>query len=132
VNNAEGKTGAVWAKKNDSRITRVGNFIRKTRIDELPQLINVIKGDMSFVGPRPERMVFVEQFVKTIPYYYKRLHVKPGLTGWAQVKHKYDESFDDVKEKLKFDLFYIENMSLKLDLAIILNTVTVVLFRKGQ
>lgn len=130
--NAEAKTGAVWALKNDSRITRVGKFIRKTRIDELPQLFNIIIGDMSFVGPRPERKVFVDQFVETIPFYYKRLQVKPGLTGWAQVKHKYDESFDDVKEKLKYDLFYIENMSLQLDFVIILNTVSVVVMQKGQ
>jgi len=130
--NAEAKTGAVWASKNDSRITRVGKFIRKTRIDELPQLFNIIIGNMSFVGPRPERKVFVDQFVETIPFYYKRLQVKPGLTGWAQVKHKYDESFDDVKEKLKYDLFYIENMSLQLDFIIILNTVSVVVMQKGQ
>ncbi|PID28151.1 MAG: exopolysaccharide biosynthesis polyprenyl glycosylphosphotransferase [Candidatus Cloacimonadota bacterium] len=132
VQDAEAGTGAVWAKKNDARITKVGNFIRKTRIDELPQLINVIKGEMSFVGPRPERKVFVEDFMKNIPFYYKRLQVKPGLTGWAQVKHKYDESYDDVKDKLRFDLFYIENMSLKLDFIIILNTVRVVLLGKGQ
>jgi exopolysaccharide biosynthesis polyprenyl glycosylphosphotransferase len=132
VKNAEAGTGAVWATKNDARITKVGNFIRKTRIDELPQLINVFKGEMSFVGPRPERKVFVEDFMKNIPFYYKRLQVKPGLTGWAQVKHKYDESYDDVKDKLRFDLFYIENMSLKLDFIIILNTVRVVLLGKGQ
>ena len=132
VQNAEAGTGAVWATKNDARITKVGNFIRKTRIDELPQLINVIKGEMSFVGPRPERKVFVEDFMKNIPFYYKRLQVKPGLTGWAQVKHKYDETYDDVKDKLRFDLFYIENMSLKLDFIIILNTVRVVLLGKGQ
>jgi len=130
--NAEAKTGAVWATKNDARITKFGNFMRKTRIDELPQLINVIKGDMSFVGPRPERKVFIDQFVKDIPFYHKRLLVKPGLTGWAQVKHKYDESFDDVKEKLKFDLFYIENMSFQLDLIIMLNTIRVVVLGKGQ
>jgi len=129
---AEAKTGAVWATKNDVRITKFGGFMRKTRIDELPQLLNVLLGNMSFVGPRPERKVFVDQFVKEIPFYYKRFHVKPGLTGWAQVKHKYDESFDDVKEKLRFDLFYIENMSIQLDLVIILNTVSVVVLRKGQ
>ena len=127
---AEATTGAVWATKNDSRITKYGNFMRKTRIDELPQLFNVLIGNMSFVGPRPERKVFVDEFIKNIPFYYKRLHVKPGLTGWAQVKHKYDETVEDVKEKLKYDLFYIENLSLKLDLIIILHTVrTVVNFR---
>jgi len=130
--NAEAKTGAVWATKNDSRITKFGKFIRKTRIDELPQLINVLRGDMSFVGPRPERKVFIDQFIKDIPFYHKRLLVKPGLTGWAQVKHKYDESFDDVKEKLRFDLFYIENMSFQLDIIIMLNTVRVVVLGQGQ
>lgn len=132
VKDAEAKTGAVWATKNDARVTKVGNFIRKTRIDELPQLWNVIIGNMSFVGPRPERKVFVDQFMEEIPYYYKRLRVKPGITGWAQVKHKYDETFDDVKEKLKYDLFYIENMSLMLDIVIILNTIRVVLGQKGH
>ncbi|MBN1971849.1 MAG: sugar transferase [Candidatus Delongbacteria bacterium] len=132
VKDAEAKTGAVWAVKNDARITRVGNFIRKTRIDELPQLINVLKGDMSFVGPRPERKVFVDDFMKKIPFYYKRLQVKPGLTGWAQVKHKYDETFDDVIDKLRYDLFYIDNMSLKLDFIIMLNTIRVVVLGKGQ
>ncbi|NOR46353.1 MAG: exopolysaccharide biosynthesis polyprenyl glycosylphosphotransferase [Candidatus Delongbacteria bacterium] len=127
---AESKTGAVWATKDDPRVTKFGDFMRKTRIDELPQLLNVLIGNMSFVGPRPERKVFVDEFIKNIPFYYKRLHIKPGLTGWAQVKHKYDETVEDVKEKLKYDLFYIENLSLKLDLIIILHTVrTVVNFR---
>ncbi|MDA3884158.1 MAG: sugar transferase [Candidatus Delongbacteria bacterium] len=130
--NAESKTGAVWATKDDPRITKFGNFMRKTRIDELPQLLNVFIGNMSFVGPRPERKVFVDDFIKNIPFYYKRLHVKPGLTGWAQVKHKYDESVEDVKEKLKYDLFYIENLSLKLDLVILLHTVKVVINFRGH
>ncbi|MCK4979753.1 MAG: sugar transferase [Candidatus Delongbacteria bacterium] len=129
---AESKTGAVWATKNDPRITKFGNFMRKTRIDELPQLFNVLIGNMSFVGPRPERRIFVDKFIKTIPFYYKRLHVKPGLTGWAQVKHKYDETVEDVKEKLKYDLFYIENLSLKLDFVILLHTVRVVINFRGQ
>lgn len=130
--NAEAKTGAVWATKNDPRITKFGNFMRKTRIDELPQLFNVLLGNMSFVGPRPERKVFVDEFIKTIPFYYKRLHVKPGLTGWAQVKHKYDETVEDVKEKLKYDLFYIENLSLKLDFVILLHTIKVVINFRGH
>jgi exopolysaccharide biosynthesis polyprenyl glycosylphosphotransferase len=130
--NAESKTGAIWATKNDPRITKFGNFMRKTRIDELPQLFNVLLGNMSFVGPRPERKIFVDDFIKSIPFYYKRLHVKPGLTGWAQVKHKYDESVEDVKEKLKYDLFYIENLSLKLDFVILLHTVKVVVNFKGH
>ncbi|MDA3839050.1 MAG: sugar transferase [Candidatus Delongbacteria bacterium] len=129
---AEAKTGAVWATKNDPRITKFGNFMRKTRIDELPQLFNVLLGSMSFVGPRPERKIFVDDFIKTIPFYYKRLHVKPGLTGWAQVKHKYDETVEDVKEKLKYDLFYIENLSLKLDFVILLHTVKVVVNFRGH
>ena len=129
---AELKTGAVWATKNDPRITKFGNFMRKTRIDELPQLFNVLIGNMSFVGPRPERKIFVDKFIKNIPFYYKRLNVKPGLTGWAQVKHKYDETVEDVKEKLKYDLFYIENLSLKLDLIIILHTVKTVINFRGH
>lgn len=129
---AEAATGAVWATRDDPRITKFGMFMRKTRIDELPQLVNVLTGNMSFVGPRPERKVFVDKFIKTIPFYYKRLNVKPGLTGWAQVKHKYDESFEDVKEKLKYDLYYIENLSLKLDIIILFYTAKVVINFKGH
>ena len=132
VMNAEEKTGAVWAEKDDPRITKVGKFIRMTRLDEFPQLFNVLKGDMSFVGPRPERKIFVDQFTRDIPLYSRRLNVKPGLTGWAQVKHKYDESIDDVKIKLAHDIFYLENMSLMLDLKIILQTIIVMLKFKGQ
>jgi len=130
--NAEAGTGAVWATKNDPRVTKFGLFMRKTRIDELPQLFNILIGNMSFVGPRPERKVFNDQFMETIPYYYKRFHVKPGLTGWSQVKYGYGGTYEDVVEKLKFDLFYIENMSLQLDLIITLNTVSVVLKGSGQ
>ncbi len=129
---AEKSTGPMWSTKNDPRITRVGNFIRKARIDEIPQMFNVLKGEMSLVGPRPERPFFVEKLSKEIPFYKRRLKVRPGVTGWAQIKHKYDESLEDVKTKLRYDLFYIENMSLRMDLKILFRTVFVVLFGKGQ
>jgi len=129
---AEKRTGPIWSTKDDPRITRVGKFIRRVRIDELPQIWNVFKGEMSLVGPRPERPFFVEQLAKEIPYYKRRLRVRPGITGWAQVKHKYDENIEDVKTKLQFDLFYIENMSLKTDIKILFRTVFVVLFGKGH
>ncbi|MBK7379941.1 MAG: sugar transferase [Ignavibacteriales bacterium] len=129
---AEKETGPVWSQKDDPRITSVGRFIRKVRIDEIPQMFNVLKGEMSIVGPRPERAFFVEQLSKEIPYYKRRLKVRPGITGWAQVKHKYDESIEDVKIKLRYDLFYIENMSLRMDFKILLRTIFVVLFGKGQ
>jgi exopolysaccharide biosynthesis polyprenyl glycosylphosphotransferase len=131
VLDAEKQSGPVWAGKNDSRITGVGWFIRRTRLDELPQFYNILKGDMSLVGPRPERAFFVEQLKKKIPYYSLRLKVKPGLTGWAQIKHNYDRSLDDVREKLKYDLYYIENMSLSMDFKILLATVYVVFGMKG-
>ena len=130
--NAEKETGPVWAKENDPRITPLGKWLRKTRIDELPQLFNVIKGEMSFVGPRPERAHFVEQFKKQIPLYARRLNVRPGITGWAQVKWKYDASLEDVKEKTKYDLFYVENMSLRMDFKILFNTLITVVTGKGQ
>ncbi|MCK9424701.1 MAG: sugar transferase [Ignavibacteriaceae bacterium] len=129
---AEKLTGPVWSTKDDPRITRVGKFVRKVRIDELPQMINILKGEMSLVGPRPERPFFVEKLSQEIPYYKRRLKVRPGITGWAQVKHKYDESVEDVKEKLKYDLFYIENMSLRMDFKIMFRTVFVMLFGKGH
>lgn len=132
IKDAEKHTGPVWSKKDDPRITKVGRILRKIRLDEIPQAINILKGDMSFVGPRPERPYFVEKLSKEIPLYKRRLKVRPGLTGWAQVKHKYDETIDDVKIKLRYDLFYIENMSLRLDFKIILRTIFVVLFGKGH
>lgn len=132
VHQAEADTGPIWADKNDPRITRVGRFMRRLHLDELPQFINILRGDMSLVGPRPERPSFVEQFRNAIPLYERRLNVKPGITGWAQVKHKYDESLTDVMDKLRYDLFYLENMSLALDLKIILSTVGVVLSGKGH
>ncbi|WP_421381502.1 sugar transferase [Bacillus salacetis] len=122
------KNGPQWAQKNDTRVTQVGKFIRKTRIDELPQLYNVLKGDMSIFGPRPERPMFVEQFNKEIPGFEKRLLVKPGLTGWAQVNGGYDIT---PEEKLKLDLYYIENMSPSLDTKIILKTLKVLLTGEG-
>jgi exopolysaccharide biosynthesis polyprenyl glycosylphosphotransferase len=129
---AEKRSGPVWAKENDPRITPLGYWLRKLRLDEIPQLANVLKGDMSLVGPRPERDHFVQQFKKQIPLYTRRLRVRPGITGWAQVKWKYDESFEDVKEKTKYDLFYVENMSLRMDFKILLNTIMTVVKGKGQ
>lgn len=129
---AEKLTGPVWSQKDDPRITGVGKLIRKVRIDEIPQMINVLRGEMSLVGPRPERPFFVEKLAVQIPYYKRRLKVRPGVTGWAQVKHKYDETIEDVKIKLRYDLFYIENMSLRMDFKIIFRTIFVVLFGKGH
>ncbi|MDR1686189.1 MAG: sugar transferase [Desulfovibrio sp.] len=125
------KNGAVWAGKNDPRVTRIGRFIRKTRIDELPQLVNVLKGEMSLIGPRPERPEFVRELSALIPYYDVRHSVKPGITGWAQVCYPYGASVDDARLKLEYDLFYIKNMSLLLEAKIILKTIGVVLFPKG-
>jgi exopolysaccharide biosynthesis polyprenyl glycosylphosphotransferase len=128
---AEKRGGPQWASENDPRITPAGRFIRKTRIDEIPQFINVLKGEMSLVGPRPERPFFVEQLKQEIPWYVRRIKMKPGITGWAQVKHKYDASIEDVKQKVLYDLYYFENMSLSLDLKILVRTVLVVLTGKG-
>jgi lipopolysaccharide/colanic/teichoic acid biosynthesis glycosyltransferase len=129
---AEKTTGPVWSQKDDPRITRVGKFIRKVRIDEIPQMMNVLNGEMSIIGPRPERPFFVEKLSQQIPYYKRRLKVRPGITGWAQVKHKYDETIEDVKIKLRYDLFYIENMSLRMDFKILFRTIFVVLLGKGH
>ena len=129
---AESMTGPVWADKDDPRITRIGRILRAPRIDEVPQLINVLKGEMSLIGPRPERPYFVEKLKKEIPYYSRRLRVRPGITGWAQIKHVYDQSLDDVRKKLQYDLYYLENMSLKMDLKIILSTIYTVLSRRGH
>lgn len=128
---AEGDGKAVWASKEDSRVTRVGRFIRKTRIDELPQLLNVLKGDMSFVGPRPERPQFVEELSRVIPYYDLRHHVKPGITGWAQVSYPYGSSIKDAREKLQYDLYYLKNYTVFLDVNILLQTIQVILWGKG-
>ena len=125
--NAE-KDGIQWAQRDDPRITKVGRFLRKTRIDELPQLINVLKGDMSIVGPRPERPFFVEEFSREIPRFYERLVVRPGITGWSQINGGYELS---PQQKLEKDLFYIENQSILLDLQIILKTIKIVLTFEG-
>ena len=124
--------GPEWSGENDPRITRIGKVLRRTYIDEVPQMINVLKNEMSLIGPRPERPFFVEQLKKEIPYYYKRLTVKPGITGWAQIKHKYDSSLEDVKTKIQYDFYYIENMSLKLDFKIMINTIIVIFLMKGH
>jgi len=121
----------IWATDRDPRITRVGRFIRLTRLDELPQLWNVMSGDMSFVGPRPERPFFVEQLAREIPFYIQRHAVKPGITGWAQVKYRYGSSIEDAVEKLRYDLYYIKHLSIFFDLTIVLDTVKVILFGKG-
>ena len=128
---AEGDGKARWATTNDTRITKVGNFIRRVRIDELPQIINVLSGDMAFIGPRPERPQFVKELVEKIPYYDVRHGVKPGITGWAQLCYPYGASVDDARQKLQFDLYYVKNNNLFLDFMILLNTVEVVLFGKG-
>lgn len=128
---AEAKTGAVWAQKGDSRITPLGGFMRRSRLDELPQLWNIIRGDMSFVGPRPERPEFVAELTQQIPFYGQRHVVKPGLTGWAQVRYSYGASVEDALEKLQYDLFYVKHMSLAFDVFIILSTVKTVILRKG-
>jgi sugar transferase (PEP-CTERM system associated) len=126
------KNGAQWASKNDDRTTKIGNFIRKYRVDELPQIYNVMRGDMGFVGPRPERPQFVQNLVKSIPYYNERHNVKPGLAGWAQLKYPYGATEEDAMEKLKYDLYYIKHRSFLLDLLILIRTVEIVLFGKGR
>jgi sugar transferase (PEP-CTERM system associated) len=128
---AEGDGKARWATVNDSRITRVGSFIRRTRIDELPQIFNVLAGEMAFIGPRPERPEFVKQLAKQIPFYNSRHAVKPGITGWAQLCYPYGASEEDARQKLQFDLYYVKNQSLFLDFMVTLSTVEVVLFGKG-
>lgn len=129
---AEGQTGPVWAVENDPRITRVGRLLRKTRLDEFPQIINVLRGDMSFIGPRPERPHFVSQLQERIPFYSQRHTVKPGITGWAQVKYNYGATVEDALEKLQYDLYYIKNLSIFLDVVVLLHSAQVVLFGKGS
>ncbi len=126
------KNGAEWAQPNDSRITKVGKILRRTRLDELPQLFNVFWGEMSIVGPRPERPEFIKDLEKTIPFYRQRLLTKPGITGWAQVNYKYSSNVAGAMEKLQYDLYYIKNRSFYLDLIIILKTIKIILTAKGQ
>jgi sugar transferase (PEP-CTERM system associated) len=129
---AERATGARWASENDPRITRMGRIFRQCRIDEFPQFFNVLKGDMSLVGPRPERQEFVEKLKEIIPYYSERHIVKPGITGWAQVRYPYGSSAEDAVEKLRYDLYYVKNLSLVFDLSIIFETIGVVTFGRGS
>ena len=131
VKDAENLSGPVWALENDPRVTRVGRVLRRLRIDELPQLLNVVKGEMSFVGPRPEREVFVQELEKIVPYYGERFSVRPGITGWAQVNYGYGASVRDAAEKLNYDLFYIKNMSNLMDLLVVLRTIKILLFGYG-
>ena len=128
---AESDKGPVWALENDPRVTRVGRIIRKLRIDEIPQMVNVLKGEMSFVGPRPERPFFVEKLKEKIPYYYLRLSVKPGITGWAQISYPYGDTEEGALEKLQYDLYYIKNISVFFDVQIIFESLKVILLGKG-
>lgn len=131
IENAEREGQAVWAKQNDARVTRIGKFIRDTRIDELPQIYNVLRGEMSFVGPRPERPQFVDSFIEQIPFYDSRHSVKPGLMGWAQLCYPYGASAEDAAQKLRYDLYYVKNHTLLFDLRILIQTIEVVLIGKG-
>jgi exopolysaccharide biosynthesis polyprenyl glycosylphosphotransferase len=128
---AEKSGKAIWAQKNDNRVTRVGAIIRNTRLDELPQLWNVLKGEMSFIGPRPERPEFVSELSRQIPYYDMRHKVKPGLMGWAQLKYPYGASVEDARNKLQYDLYYTKNQSFLMDMLIMIQTVEIVLLGKG-
>ena len=131
VQDAE-KEGAVFATANDIRITPFGKFLRKTRVDELPQFINVLKGDMAIIGPRPERPIFVNEIAKNIPLYQTRHVIKPGLTGWAQVNYSYGSNLEDSLMKLRYDLYYIKHRSLFLDINIVVKTMSTILFYRGQ
>jgi sugar transferase (PEP-CTERM system associated) len=132
VVDAEKNRTPQWASEQDPRITKVGRFLRKTRLDEVPQLINILKGEMSFIGPRPERPFFVEELEKCIPFYGLRHVTKPGLSGWAQIRYRYGATVDDAVKKLEYDLYYIKNLSIFLDLMIFMETIQVILFGKGS
>ncbi len=125
------KDGAVWAVKNDARVTPLGRFMRTTRLDEIPQLWNVLRGDMAFVGPRPERPEFVQWLTNEIPYYHVRHIIRPGITGWAQVRYQYGASLEETRRKLEYDLYYIKHLSIGLDLLIIFETVKTIILRRG-
>jgi sugar transferase (PEP-CTERM system associated) len=129
---AERHSGPVWASEHDPRVTGVGRLLRRTRLDEIPQLVNVLVGEMSFIGPRPERPEFVRMLQQRIPLYMERLSVRPGITGWAQIRHRYSASVEDALDKLQYDLYYIKNLSPFLDLLILLGTIQVVLFGRGS
>jgi exopolysaccharide biosynthesis polyprenyl glycosylphosphotransferase len=129
---AEMKTGPIWASDADPRVTRVGSWLRRFRLDEIPQLLNVIKGEMSIIGPRPERPFFIEQLMQEFPFYYRRHKIRPGITGWAQIKQPYDRDINDVRKKLKYDFYYIENLSFSLDMKILASTAWVMLSGKGR
>jgi len=131
VTDAEAKSGAVWAKRDDPRITPVGRWLRKLRLDELPQLFNVLRGEMSIVGPRPERPEFGAELEKRIPYYRHRHCIKPGITGWAQINHKYGDTIEDTIVKLEYDLYYIKNLAPALDAVIMFRTAKVMLLSRG-
>ncbi len=128
---AESGSGPSWAAKADPRITRIGRFMRRTRVDELPQIFNVLSGEMAFIGPRPERPHFVAQLADAIPFYNDRAEVKPGLTGWAQVNFPYGASIEDARMKLAYDLYYIRHRTILLDMRILLSTIRVILFQEG-
>ena len=132
VKNDRANDGTCWAKDDDPRITRVGKLLRRFRLDELPQLFMVIRGEMSLIGPRPERPFFVDKLVDEYPFYYRRHKIRPGITGWAQIKHPYDQNIEDVRQKLKYDFYYIENLSFSLDFKIMLSTVWVMLSGEGR
>jgi lipopolysaccharide/colanic/teichoic acid biosynthesis glycosyltransferase len=125
------QAGPVWASKSDERTTRVGRIMRKSRVDEIPQFWNILKGEMNFVGPRPERPHFVAQLAQEIPYYEQRHLIAPGLTGWAQIKYPYGASIEDARQKLQYELFYIKNQSLILDAIIMFETIKIILFGRG-